>query len=131
MSIDRVKKELERGVKKELEEERDKLAEWVTNEFAYAFHSTDQADVIKSYSEIIDWVQTQPQYKDSAKAEFAQDADGWLIAYTKAKGCVIVTHEEYAKDAKKRIPIPNVCKAFNIEYIVTFAMLRALKINLD
>jgi len=48
-SIDRVKQELERG--------KDELATWATSQFNDAFASTDEEDVIESYSEVISWVQ--------------------------------------------------------------------------
>jgi hypothetical protein len=72
------------------------------------------------------WVQAQAQFRPEAKAEFAAVADGWLAAFTQARGHVLVTHEEYAPDARKRVPLPNVCEAFGVDYLDTFTMLRAL-----
>ena len=53
-SIDRVKKELERG--------NDELATWATSQFSDAFASTDEEDVTESYSEVMSWVQAQDQF---------------------------------------------------------------------
>lgn len=75
------------------------------------------------------WVQGQPQYTDAAKAEFASEPDGWLVAYAMAKERIVVTHEVLAPDARKRIPIPNVCKPFGVRSIDTFAMLRELGVR--
>ena len=33
---------------------------------------------------------------------------------------------EYAPDAKKKVPIPNVCIEFGVHYVNTFEMLRDL-----
>ena len=70
------------------------------------------------------------QYKDEAKAEFATGADGWLIAYASVSRLVLVTHEEESADAKKRVPIPNICRVFNVECVNTFEMLKALNVKL-
>jgi hypothetical protein len=53
-------------------------------------------------------------------------ADGWLVAYALSTGATVVSQEAIARDAKKRIPLPNVCEAFDVEYINTFEMLHAL-----
>ena len=72
------------------------------------------------------WAQAQPQYFPAAKAAFAARADGWLIAYAKAHSLVIATDEAPNPAIKRRVPIPDVCNAFGVNYIGTFDMLRAL-----
>lgn len=121
-SIDRVKQELMRG--------DDDLAGWVKGEFDNWFASTAQDNIIEAYREIMTWVQHQSQFFDAAKADFANGADGWLVAYAKVHGCVVVTHERFNSNVKSRIPIPNVCSAFGVPTIDTFAMLRALGVRL-
>ncbi len=120
-SIDRVKKELERG--------KDELATCAKDHFSDAFTSTDEGDIIVSYSEVMGWVQAQDQFSDAAKADFAAGADGWLVAYTKAKGCIVVTHEVLYPDIRRKVPIPNVCEAFGLSYVDTFEMLRELGVR--
>jgi len=118
-SIDRVyKDDLLRG--------NDEVTAWVQEHFAHAFASTDEADVIRSYGEVMDWVQGCAQFSDAAKTECAKSPDAWLVAYARAKGCVVVTHEVLAPDAKRKVPIPNICQQFNVRYIDTFTMLREL-----
>jgi len=117
-SIDRVKVELELG--------KDELARWASGSFHGQFASTEDDDVIAAYRKIMIWSQAQTQYTDAAKAEFAAVADGWLVAYAMAKGYVIVTLEQFDPNIKRRIKIPNACEAFGVEYIDTFAMMRAL-----
>jgi len=118
LSVDRVKHELEKG--------KDDLAKWAKEQFSNSFISTDEEDVIRHYSHVISWVNGQGQYFDLAKADFAKGADGWLIACAKAKNYVVVTHEILAPDAKRKVPIPNVCQALDVSYIDTFTMLRKL-----
>jgi hypothetical protein len=122
LSIDYVKGELERG--------KDQLAQWATNDFSHAFISTDEEDVRESYREVMTWVQGQDQFSDAAKAEFARGADGWLVAYAKAKGCIVVTLEVLRPDVKWKVPIPNVCQALGVEVVDTFEMLRRLGVQL-
>ena len=121
-SIDRVKDEIEQG--------DDELKDWVKSDSHQWFASTDQADVIEAYRAIMGWILSSSQFLEAAKAEFARGADGWLVAYAMAKGYVVVTHEQYSRDVKSRIPIPNVCQEFGVTYVNTFVMLRDLGVKL-
>lgn len=121
-SIDRVMTELKRG--------KDELSEWARGKFADWFVSTDNEKVIQSYAGIMNWAQSQKQFSDAAKSEFANVADGWLVAYAHANASVVVTHEVYDPYVKKKVPIPNICQAFGVDCVDTFAMLRRLKVQL-
>lgn len=122
-SIDRVKKELEDG--------NDNLAEWATGHFSQFFVSTDDQVVIQKFKKMMRWVNQNDQFSDAAKAEFAdsEEADGWLVAYAKAKDRTVVTHEELNPDIQKKVPIPNVCREFDVDYVDTFDMLRTLNVQ--
>ncbi len=37
--------------------------------------------------------------------------------------------EVFSAEVQKRIPIPNVCRAFSIDYIDTFTLLKELRFN--
>ncbi len=117
-SIDRVKQELERG--------KDELRDWANADFVDAFLSTNEDDVVDSYAHVMIWAQSQPQYFDAAKAEFARGADGWLVAFAAARQCVVVTQEQPAPDSRNSIKIPDVCNAFGVSWGNTFSMLRGL-----
>ena len=119
--IDQVKKEIE-------EQKEDLLTNWLKNEFdKNDFVSTDSKNVKDQYDEIINWIQNNPQFNDEAKADFANGADGWLIAYAKVNDCIVVTQEKFHPDIRRKVPIPNVCKEFEVEYINLFEMLRRLR----
>jgi hypothetical protein len=120
LSIDRVLAEIDKG---------DALHQWVVNAPEDLFASTADADVVNWFGQMMIWVQANPQFRGAAKAKFAGDADGWVIAYAKAKGFVVVTHEVFDPNAKKRVPMPNVCQQFGVPYVDTFEMLRALKVK--
>lgn len=120
VSIDRVRKEILAG---------DELEQWVADKAPKTlFESTATTEVAGNFAAMMQWVQDHEQFKPEAKAEFASVADGWLPAYALAHpNHVVVTHEELSPDAKKRVPLPNVCKQFGVPWMDTFAMLRELK----
>ncbi len=122
VSIDHIKQELGRG--------KDDLAAWAIHHFHQAFVSTNETEILESYREIMIWVNSQNQFSDAAKAEFAGCADGWLVAYAKVKKCIVVTHEMPSSEIKRKVPIPNICHAFRIQFMDTFEMLRKLHVKL-
>ena len=63
---------------------------------------------------------------DAARAAFLDGADGWLVASALAGSYVVVTQEVEDLRARKRVPIPNVCRAFGVACSDTFQMLREL-----
>jgi len=117
-SVDRVKIELCQG--------NDDLAAWANGPFSHAFAATDGDDVVRAYRDIMAWAVGQRQFSDAAKVDFARSADGWLVAYAKARDRIVVTHEALSLDIKKKVPIPNVCRAFGVRYVNTFQMMREL-----
>jgi predicted nucleic acid-binding protein len=118
-SIDKVRGELERG--------KDDLIAWAKKSLPGAFfRSTDDNATTEWFGRMVEAVNRETKYFRAAKAKFATDADGWLVAHAKANGLVVVTQERPAKDAKKTVPIPNVCEAFGVPYQNTFEMLTEL-----
>lgn len=123
-SIDHIREELERG--------GDDLWRWAEASLGeQAFADTSDAAVMDAYRQMLTWVMAQPQYLDSAKDEYQSVADGWLAAFAMATGCVVVTLEERDPVVRKRVPLPNVCHAFDVEWITPFEMLRRLDVKLD
>jgi len=120
-SIDRIQTEL-RG-------QDDDLMDWANAAPDTLFKKTEDPEVIDTFQRMLNWVYTQDQFTDAAKAEFASVADGWVIAYAAVNGLLVVTHEEFAPDAKRKVPMPNVCLEFNVEYVNLFDMLRELKVS--
>lgn len=119
ISIDRIEDELK--------EQDDQVKHWVENSAPDTFFKgTEDHAVVAKYQELVNWVYSQPQFTAGAKAEFASVADGWAIAYAAVNGLVVVTQEQFAPDTKKKVPIPNVCVEFDVEFVDTFAMLRDL-----
>lgn len=122
-SIDRVKREILKFQKE------DKLASWVKQALPRAFFLASNTDVTKAYGEIIQWANQHPQYYDQAKNEFAQSADGWLVAHAVTRGATVVTNEVSAPESERDIKLPDVCRQFDVLCVDTFSMLRGLKIR--
>ncbi len=125
-SIDRVKGELLAGRPDE------DLVQWVRKDVpGDFFRDCNDPSVIEAYSDIMLWVQRNPQYFDRAKAKFATEADGWLAAYSMVHGTVIVTNEQPRPEARNRILLPDVCVQFKVPYKDTFLMLRELGLRFN
>lgn len=123
-SIDRVRNELLAGRKTE------DLVLWVKNDLPPAFFlDTNGEDVTSAYAEVMLWVQRHPQYFDRAKAKFATEADGWLVAYAMSHGATVVTNEQPRPESRNRVLLPDVCTQFGVAYRDTFLMLRDLAIR--
>lgn len=120
-SIDRVHAELRKG--------NDDLADWAQRDFAHAFARTDVPTVVRAYAEVVQWVETEQQYRTAARTDFADGADGWLVAYAMAHGRIVATNEKATPESKVRVPLPNVCVAFDVEYVGLFEMLRRLGVR--
>ena len=123
-SIDRVQQELLAG------REDEDLVQWIKKDLPPEFFlSTQEPEIIDAYREVMLWVQQKAQYTDSAKAKFATEADGWLVAFAKVRGLQVVTNEEPRPESRSRILLPDVCTQFKVERHNTFAMLAALGVT--
>lgn len=119
VSIDRIRNELV--------EQTDEITNWINQRAADEFFKkTDDQAVVDAFQKMVEWVYSESQFTQAAKTEFASVADGWVMAYAYANGLTVVTHEEYAPEVKRKVPMPNVCVEFDIDYVDTFRMLRDL-----
>ena len=82
-----------------------------------------------AYTEIINWVNGEEGYFASAKAEFAEVCDSWLCAYAMANNCILVTNEN-KQASRNKVPIPDICQRFGIEYINVFEVMRRIGVKL-
>lgn len=123
-SIDRVRGELMAGRK------TDDLVQWTQSRVPDGFfREVDAGNVPAAYTDIMLWVQRHTRYLGQAKAKFATGADGWLVAYARVYGAVVVTLEQPAPEAKADIKLPDVCAQFDVQYTNTFAMLKELGVR--
>ena len=68
---------------------------------------------------------------DRAKAKFATEADGWLVAYSMVHGTTVVTNEQPSPESRKRVLLPDVFAQFKVSAKDTFTMLRSLAVKFD
>ncbi len=122
--IDRVKQELLRGSKD------DDLVQWVGQCVPAGFFlASGGSEVVASYRRVMLWVNRHKQYRDEAKAKFASDADGWLVAHGMATGKTVVTLEQSSPESLTAIKLPDVCHAFSVPCGNIFAMLHRLGVR--
>lgn len=115
----------------EINQVDDRLKEWANGEFKPWFEGTGEGDIVGAYARIMIWVQ-QKDYAQRARDDFARasNADAWVVACALARGYVVVTHEQLSINARKKIPLPNVCREFDVRCIDTFEMMHELGIAL-
>jgi hypothetical protein len=103
-SIDAVGNELKQG--------HDELAAWAIQNDQLFWDASDG--------------NTQEAFAKVAVEEFLAGADPWLIAKAMTMhDCVVVTHEQFNPQMKRKFSIPNVCQTFGIQWINTFQALDA------
>lgn len=117
-SIDRVFAEIRR--------QSDALTEWTKAAPDKLFRTTGIQEIADVYRELVDWVWQEQRFLTQAKTDFAMAADGWVAAFAKVHGGVVVTHEQGNPQAKRRVPLPDLCTRFQIPCKDTFQMLREL-----
>lgn len=102
-SIAKVRDELVNDTEGKPDDGPDRLGDWAEDSVPEAFFKkTEDQAVIKAYREMVTWVNGESQFMPAAKAEFARVADGWLIAFAKITGMIVVTLEGYRPNARKR-----------------------------
>lgn len=136
LSIARIKGELIRGKKNPSKKEKaegidkpdDGLVAWASKSAPKSlFVSEDETDVIRAFGELVNLVDTAGvNFTPEAKFEFNDGNDGWLIAYAKAFGLTVVTHEGSEPMRRSRVKIPDLCKTAGVRCVTPFGMLREL-----
>ena len=120
LSIDRVRKEIQSPTE---------LVDWTKKASSKLFRSTTEIETVDAFKKMQRWVNTNDQFKTAAKDEFSRVADGWLVAYAKVNNAIVVTHETFDPNVKRRVPIPNVCKQFGVDVLNTYGMLQQLGVR--
>jgi len=125
ISIDKVKNEIYRN--------EDALKRWCEENLPENFFK-DSSGVMEEYSKVSAWaVSKKDHYKPKAIEEFldADEADAFLVAYALSDPAnrIIVTQETSQPQIKSKIKIPEVCNAFNLDYVNTMQMFRKLNVS--
>lgn len=124
ISIDKVKNEIFLN--------EDDLTAWIRDNLAPSFFKDSATpEVLECYRHVVEWANTRStHYQAGALNNFleANCADAWLVAYAVSLNTdrYLVTQEISQPDRKSAIKIPEVCRAFNIQYLNMIEMFRRL-----
>jgi len=110
----------------ELKQGNDELAAWAKQHDGL-FWDVSDTDTQNAFALVAAHVASQaPQMKPGAVNEFLAGADPWLIAKAMTTPeCVLVTHEQFNPQMKRKFSIPNVCQTFGVQWLDTFDVLSA------
>ena len=117
-------------VKEEIERGADVLTSWMEHHAPREFYLPLDGEVVRQYANVQTWVQGNSVYKDTAKWEFANVADAYLVATAAAKGMTLVTYEKSNPASQGRVKIPDVCNALGVPFCDLNAMLRDLGVTI-
>ena len=101
----------------------DELAEWMSSRRA-TMALIPGADDTTALQTVSTWAVGVPQYTQGAVAQFLSVGD-YFLAQALRHGFTVVTHEEPAPLAQKRVKIPDACRGVGVNYISPFQMPRA------
>lgn len=106
---------------------KDALHDWMRKDVVkdHIIDTKSDGDIFRHYPSLMDWGNSQTQYKQRAKDQFAsyENADPWIICCAMNTPLKIVSQEVSAPLSQTSIKIPDVCKAFNIKHLDTFGFL--------
>ena len=109
-------------VKREIEKIDDGLKEWIKDK-PYLFKEITEDVQIK----LRHIMANHGRLVDSIKQRSI--ADPWVIAFAMAENAIVVTKETPAGPISRRIKIPDVCDALNIQWMNDFEFAKAVGIR--
>lgn len=110
----------------ELSGRKDELERWAKKLPKGFFLQPDTATT-KVMAHLTDWASNHHNYSDLAVQEFLDSADYVLVAHGCAHNFTVISQEQPAPDAKKRIKLPDACNSVDVEWLHTFAWLDVRK----
>jgi Domain of unknown function (DUF4411) len=110
----------------ELKQGNDELATWAKQHDGLFWDVSDEATQA-AFAQVATHVASQAHLmKPGAVDDFLAGADPWLIAKAMTTpDCILVTHEQFNPQMKRKFSIPNVCQAFGMPWVNTFQALDA------
>ena len=125
-------------VKNEIMSGKDELSKWLKNIDSLNTIPHKEINTVLKYQEVIQYVKNSKLYKESAFLEWSREevADPWIISSAAINNYTIVTLEVSSgslsdKNPNKRAKIPDVAKAFGVDTINLFEMMRRLGIKIE
>ena len=112
-------------VLEEIFKNEDELTKWIKSTPKFKKVKINEL-IFSKYLGMCEWARDPRQnYSQSAISEFEDNhrADAWICAECAVSGHILVTNEKYS-NTRAKVKIPNVCQAFNIEYMSVFDFMR-------
>lgn len=117
------------AVRKELLVKEDEVSKWVKDNPSF-FRPLDKGTT-RHFQELTSWA-TSNGFNQSAIQQFtSNDADYLLVAYAREHQHTVVSHEVSHPTRRRKIFIPDACRAMGVESVDTFDMLRKTGAQLD
>lgn len=118
------------AIKDEITSGKGDLVSWATA-LPATFWMADDDDVVRAMTELAGWSNDPARnFLQPAVDEFMSSADLRLIAHAMVHDATVVTREQPAPDARKKIKIPDVCRAFDVDWVGSFDAYRHLGLTL-
>lgn len=111
-------------VKEEIDKGNDELKQWCADHLPKSFFLSFEAHT--EYASLMAWANNSQVFTVPAKQEFATVADAYLVATAAANRMKVVTFETSDPFCKKRVKIPDACKAVGVEFCSLNDLLHAL-----
>lgn len=112
------------------------LADWFNDNFLMYCETSQTPAILQAYQTLVQHVNRSTVYNQKAKDEFmkAENADPWLLAHclaaqTAHKELCLVTEEVRNPFIQRKVPIPNICEDFSLEYCTCFDLIRGLNFS--
>lgn len=118
-------------VRDEVYKKEDGIKQWLKKEFKSSFVASSVPEVIQVHNEILAWVSDSGRFTENAIKTFGNVADPWLIAHAKAFDGILVTLEQPDPKARRKVFIPEVCKALSVSWISLFEWLRRMQFQFN
>jgi hypothetical protein len=117
-------------VRAELTGSTDPLSDWAKAR-PDSFWIAESADTVTSAGRLTSWIMGDGlPYTSAAKDEFLASADYMLIAECHASAQPLVTHEKSSPNSRRKVFIPDVCRAHAVQFEDPWNVLRSLGLRL-
>ncbi|MEK4168381.1 DUF4411 family protein [Staphylococcus sp. FSL W8-1268] len=134
-TIDKVKNEICHQTN---QSKKDELQKWFENSNVNnVINVKSKEDIVANYQKILNYIQSQSCYQEIALKKWSDQnvADPWLIATAMTFNYTIVTFEMdrnkmQLNNQLNEAKIPEICKAFGVNYCNLFEMLEKLNFQL-
>lgn len=119
------------AVREELLRQDDELSAWAAR-LPTSFWREETADTVASLQLLATWAMNDaPLFTQQARTDFLASADYRLIAEAHAGSHTVVTREQSAPMARRRVLIPDACAAHSVECASPFDVYAAVGLRLQ